>query len=103
MKSYQPSNGTEGVWFYDQFCDRCENDRKYRENLDGGDSCPIIPLTMIYDPGDPEYPKEWVYDKDDNPTCTFFIPELTEEQKQKKQFADKQKRLEKQGQRVLFD
>jgi len=101
-KPYQPSNGTEGMMFSDCFCDKCEKDRKYRKNLAGRDSCPILPLTMLYDPGDTEYPAEWIYDENGNPTCTAFTPELTEEQQQAKRFAEKQAALEAAGQQVLF-
>jgi len=27
---------------------------------------------MILPSGDPDYPKEWVYNKNGNPTCTAF-------------------------------
>ena len=59
---YQPSNGTEGCWFIETHCDRCHYEVGARQ-------CPIIVKTMAYDPGDPEYPKEWIY-KNGEPCCT---------------------------------
>jgi len=61
---YQPSSGTEGMWFMDIFCDRCHYEVGARQ-------CPIIIKTMLHDPGDHEYPKEWVY-QDGKPVCTKF-------------------------------
>lgn len=28
---------------------------------------------MVYNVNDKEYPEEWIYDKDDKPTCTAFV------------------------------
>lgn len=61
-KPYQPSNGTEGMMFFDEFCDKCVKERR----------CKIIGRTMLYDPGDTKYPKQWVYDDNGYPTCTSF-------------------------------
>lgn len=68
MKPYQPANGTEGECFMEQYCYRCKHD-----DIDDPEGmCEIIPLTMMHDPGDPEYPKEWIYGEDGSPTCTKF-------------------------------
>jgi len=67
---YHPSNGVEGEIFMDTYCSRCERDRAYREGI--GDSCPIIAATMVFDIGDPGYPREWIMDANDEPTCTAF-------------------------------
>ncbi len=60
---YRPSNGTEGMIFMDEFCDRCYYDR----NQD----CPIIVLTMCLETEDKDYPPEWIY-IGETPTCTKF-------------------------------
>ena len=71
---YQPSNGTEGEYFMARFCDHCERDRAFRETGGAEPGCIIAALTLIYDVDDPEYPREWVYDKNGEPTCTAFQP-----------------------------
>ena len=58
--------------FMAAFCDRCERDWAFREGT--GDSCPIAADTMVFMPGDPGYPSEWIYGLDDEPTCTAFAP-----------------------------
>lgn len=64
-KPYRPSNGTEGELFMDHYCHHCVFDT---ENI----ACDLIVLSMFYDPKDEEYPKEWIYDTDGQPTCTKF-------------------------------
>lgn len=61
-EKYQPSNGTMGMIFMADFCDRCA--------VRG--ICRILPKTMIYRVDDPEYPEQWTYDEEGNPTCTSF-------------------------------
>lgn len=60
-KPYQPSNGTEGMMFFEEWCSNCSKDDTFRE-VDGKLHCPILDAAFIYKPGDPEYPKEWVWD-----------------------------------------
>jgi len=69
MKSFRPSNGTEGMMFSEQFCERCKH-----EGFTPGESpCEILGNTMFYDISDDEYPREWVQDDDGtNPRCTAF-------------------------------
>lgn len=67
VKLYRPSNGMEGEGFMAQFCDRCER----RGNSEDG-HCQIIGDTMAFDIDSPEYPREWTYDSDGDPTCTAF-------------------------------
>lgn len=65
---YRPSNGTEGEFFYAEWCARCQREA-------GARKCGIIFAAMTYDEDDPEYPKEWVCDADSypgNPRCTAF-------------------------------
>ena len=35
--------------------------------------------TLVFDLDDDEYPDEWTYDADGNPTCTAFVPEASGE------------------------
>lgn len=84
-KPFRPSNGTHGGIFMEHFCFRCERDRPYREDPDGGhEGCRIMAYSMAYNLGDPEYPKEWIIDDDAHPgdiggphgaRCTAFVPE----------------------------
>lgn len=69
-KKYRPSNGTEGDFFINEFCMACKHER-YQHTYDDNDlKCDIFSRSLIYDLNDPEYPEEWVYDKDNKPTCT---------------------------------
>lgn len=67
---YQPSNGTEGMWFEDQFCDHCIH---CDPNPEGSKQCELLCNAYCFSPGDKEYPKEWVYDSLGHPTCTAHI------------------------------
>lgn len=61
MKPYRPSNGSEGCIFESQWCMCCLANNICRTPLNA----------MIYEIGDPQYPKQWIY-KDGKPTCTSF-------------------------------
>ena len=80
-RTYQPSNGTEGMAFMEAYCFRCQHDAKYRRTDDGRDGCKILCRTMLYSPSDgigpDKYPTEWVRD-DDGAECTAFKPEWNE-------------------------
>ena len=69
-ESYRPSNGTEGMAFIERFCDRCVKSEGDKEKQQSG--CEILMLTMMFSLDDPEYPKEWIYDTDDDTCCTAF-------------------------------
>lgn len=69
VKPYQPANGTEGVDFIARFCAGCACEP---DDLEDDDGCPILGQTMIHNPGDPEYPPQWVEDAD-GPRCTAFV------------------------------
>jgi len=69
MNKYQPSNGSEGVWFIGKFCDHCLHQHP---DPDNDKQCMILCRTMCYNVNDPEYPEEWQYDKDGKPVCTAF-------------------------------
>jgi hypothetical protein len=61
-RKYRPSNGTIGMSFMADFCDRCA--------IRG--ICRILPKVMTYNVDDPEYPEQWTYDEEGDPTCTSF-------------------------------
>lgn len=62
-EKWRPSNGTEGNLFIAAHCMKCMED---------GDNCEILGLTFAHDVEDAEYPAEWQYGKDGQPTCTAF-------------------------------
>jgi len=64
-KKYQPSNGTEGEYFFAAWCIKCAK-------FDFDEGCEIHGKTTIYSPDDEEYPQEWQYGKDGQPECTAF-------------------------------
>lgn len=51
------------------FCNRCMNEHP---DPDKEPKCEIITRSMGFDIDDPEYPTEWIYDEDGDPTCTAF-------------------------------
>ena len=68
-KSFQPSNGTEGMMFTDAFCDNCLHqhpDPNHKKQ------CMILCRTMCHSPKDKEYPEEWVYNDEGWPVCTAW-------------------------------
>lgn len=67
---YRPSNGTDGEFFYEGWCAKCERERPSRQ-------CSILTRTFICNIDDPEYPTEWVYGPNDVPCCTAFRPHKT--------------------------
>ena len=67
MKPYQPSNGTEGDYFIEKHCMNClhcDPDPRAKKQ------CVILCASLCYSVNEPEYPKEWIYDENNNPTCT---------------------------------
>lgn len=69
MKPYQPSNGTEGMWFTDKYCMNCIHENP---DPDKEPKCSILSNSMAFSIGDPEYPKEWVFDENNCPKCLAF-------------------------------
>ena len=63
-KKWRPSNGTEGYLFMDAFCKNCTKDKD--------NNCQIIWLSMRFNTNDDEYPIQWQYSEDGQPTCTEF-------------------------------
>ena len=66
-RKYQPSNGCEGMWFTETYCMNCLHcDPDPR----GEKQCDILCASMAFQTKDPEYPKEWIYNEQDEPVCT---------------------------------
>ncbi len=70
MKPYRPSNGTEGMWFEEQFCMQCIH---CDPDPTGVKQCEKLCNAYCFDIGDKEYPKEWVYDTLGHPTCSAHV------------------------------
>lgn len=68
IEKYQPSNGTEGDWFMDQFCYKCI---KFPHSPGAGNQCKIFLRTCCYKLEDKEYPTEWQR-TEDGPVCTAY-------------------------------
>lgn len=68
-KKYQPSNGSEGMWFTDKYCMNCFH---CDPDPDGDKQCVILCNSMCYTIKDEEYPKEWIYNEEGKPTCTAY-------------------------------
>lgn len=72
-KPYQPSNGTEGCWFIQKFCENCIHG-KHEHTVNPNDKpCDILSRTLLHSVDSPKYPKEWIYDQDNKPTCTAWV------------------------------
>ncbi len=77
MKKYKPSNGTEGLLFFEQWCAKCSkeaamNGTKQYDECDSSETCKIIADTFFYRVDEDEYPSEWIV-KDGCPMCTAFM------------------------------
>lgn len=73
QRKYRPSNGSEGDWFCSTYCYNCIRG-KYEHTGDTRDNpCDIISSSMCFDTKDDEYPKEWIYNESNEPTCTSFV------------------------------
>lgn len=64
-KPYRPSNGTEGDMFFCKYCELCTKNKDH-------EGCKIQLMTMAFDIDEPDYPKQWVHDKDGYAVCTAF-------------------------------
>lgn len=67
---YKPSNGSEGMWFENEYCMNCLN---CDPDPNGKKQCQILFRAFWYDIDDNEYPVEWVYDENDKPMCTEYV------------------------------
>ena len=70
-KLYQPSNGTEGMWFTDKYCMNCQN---CDPNPEGEKQCGILAASMGFSIDEDGYPSEWIYDDAGEPCCTSHKP-----------------------------
>lgn len=70
-RKYQPSSGSEGIWFCGNFCDRCANQHP---DYNHPKQCMILCRTMCHNIKDKEYPEEWIYNDQDKPVCTAHVP-----------------------------
>ena len=75
LEKYQPSNGTEGMCFIDEWCAQCVRDSE--EN-----PCEILTMTMIHSVDDDEYPAEWVYSETGTPCCTAFTTDPSDDKRE---------------------
>lgn len=66
-KPYRPSNVTEGMYFIEEYCMNCLH---CGPDPNGKKQCDILCASMCFNINEPGYPKEWVYDENDNPCCT---------------------------------
>lgn len=72
VRSYCPSNGSEGEWFISQYCAKCIHEQFLHTQNGNHKTCKILSDTMVFSVNDPGYPKEWIYDNEGNPDCTAF-------------------------------
>ncbi|MFZ5566707.1 MAG: hypothetical protein ACOY95_06865 [Pseudomonadota bacterium] len=72
-KRYEPSNGTEGEIFMDEWCRTCQRDRAMREGLDI-DDCDDNELCTIVAASFRGEAEEWVYGMDGQPMCKAYVP-----------------------------
>ncbi len=95
---FQPSNGTEGEIFQEYFCYNCLRDEDYNPRKGTG-RCEILLRAICWNIDDPEFPREWIYGKDGQPTCTVFVPI----EEWRREFYETSKYREKEkGQLILF-
>lgn len=73
-KTFMPSNGTEGMIFTTAFCENCIHEKFIHTAQDGDKQCDIFSRSILhwYEPEHPDYPKEWIYDKEGWPICTAW-------------------------------
>jgi hypothetical protein len=69
-EKYRPSNGTEGMLFYEEWCESCEKQGCIEE----GPHCEIMNRTLEHDREDEMYPDEWCYDEQGVACCTAYRP-----------------------------
>jgi hypothetical protein len=75
IRLYRPANGSEGLCFQAQFCDRCVKDRGFPDDDKEDGWCPLIANALAYDITDPKYPQQWVL-VGDEPQCTAFVEDV---------------------------
>jgi len=73
MEKYRPSNGTEGMIFIDSNCRNCIHGKYEHTGNTKDKPCDILTRSFCFDLKDNEYPAEWQYNSENQPTCTSFI------------------------------
>jgi len=69
-KLYRPANGTDGLIFMENWCERgC---LKFTSIGQYTKSCDILERSFCYDIDDPGYPSEWIYGENGKPCCTEY-------------------------------
>ena len=68
---YRPSNGSQGDGFMEHWCDRCQRDAAFRDDM-FSDGCSILAGAFATG-GAPE----WQYDANGQSCCTAFVEEMT--------------------------
>lgn len=71
-EQWQPSNGTEGDLFQQDWCCKCARDKVMSEGKDFED-CTEDDLCDILAASYRGEAKEWQYDKEGQPCCTAFV------------------------------
>jgi hypothetical protein len=66
VRTYIPSNGSEGIMFTTAFCDRCKYGQSGLETKPDLEDCDIYLDSMVGN-----QPREWVYYQG-NPVCLCF-------------------------------
>lgn len=65
--SWVPSNGSEGCWFTEKYCEHCVHEKFTHTQRDGDKQCEILNRSFLTWPNALE---EWVRDENGNPKCT---------------------------------
>ena len=76
---YRPGNGTEGEMFHEAWCSKCARDVAVIRREDYARGCPILSSALALHLDDPNYPKEWIRQANDDEwpgsaRCTAFVP-----------------------------
>lgn len=64
---YQPSNGTEGMGFIENWCSNCIHEKWMHTQDDDDAKCEVLTATFV----DDDFSK-WFYDDKGSPYCTCF-------------------------------
>lgn len=70
LKKYVPSNGTDGMVFVEQWCEKCIRGKYEHTGCASDNPCEILSQSFLSAP-DPI--NEWVYGEDGKPKCTAFV------------------------------
>lgn len=65
--SWTPSNGSEGSWFTETYCEHCIHEKFVHTNNHADCKCEILSRSFLTWPDPLE---EWIYDDNGEPKCT---------------------------------